>query len=155
MLRVFRTEPSPPDIVPDACASCLPKQNVLVAKTSAGASRGPTVNSQQMHSVYFASEPFQKAPFCWWAPRRGLFPTPASCRVADARCPAHHPWVLWASEVPTLGCRCTQGLLANPLAFPICFSGACRPHQHRGRRSPSILLVPASQRDLLHPRGGQ
>ncbi|XP_009645277.1 hepatocyte nuclear factor 3-beta [Egretta garzetta] len=44
-------DPVPPvvsgSVWPDACASCLPKQNVLVAKTSAGASRGPTAPSDE------------------------------------------------------------------------------------------------------------
>lgn len=69
----------------------MPAHLVYPAKCARGENqrRGitwATVNSQQMHSVYFASEPFQKAPFCWWAPQRGLSPVPASYAVADARC---------------------------------------------------------------------
>lgn len=69
----------------------MPAHLVYPAKCARGGNqrRGitwATVNSQQMHSVYFASEPFQKAPFCRWAPRRDLFPIPASYRAAVARC---------------------------------------------------------------------
>lgn len=69
----------------------MPAHLVYPAKRARGENqrRGvtwATVNSQQMHSVYFASEPFQKAPFCWWAPQRGLLPVPASPVAADARC---------------------------------------------------------------------
>lgn len=138
------------------------QQNVLVEKTSAGASRGPTVNSQQMHSVYFASEPFQKAPFCWWAPQRDLFPIPSSYRAAAARC-RQTRWSSAAAVVPpapitpSLGAVDQRGpylgLSLHPGAIKKCSQV---PHLPLGGLlSPSVLVPALTEHpaDAGEPRG--